>query len=226
MKKLLLLSLLGLIGLSSCIKEDVLADFVPPVLRVLNPVDTVGVDTTYKLEVSYFNSVGKLDPSIPVTWTSSDTTIAKISSDGLISPVRAGAFVVKIKVEDNGVWVESKEITIGANTVESEKVKIGTIRTTSSYVLRGGFTAEEINGNLIVTIDDSYLTTDILPGLVLYLSNNPTTTNGALEVGAVTTFSGAHTYTIPNVGINDYSHLLYFCKPFNVKVGDGALLDK
>ncbi|MEM9549152.1 MAG: hypothetical protein AAGA77_24405, partial [Bacteroidota bacterium] len=62
-----------------------------------------------------------------------------------------------------------------------------------------------------------------LPGLYVYLTNNRNTTANALEIGAVEVFNGAHTYTVEDVGINDYKFLLYFCKPFNVKVGDGEI---
>ena len=45
----------------------------------------------------------------------------------------------------------------------------------------------------------------------------------AFEIGRVATFSGVHSYTIPNKGINDYNYIVYFCKPFNVKVGHGQI---
>jgi len=40
----------------------------------------------------------------------------------------------------------------------------------------------------------------------------------------VVTFDGAHDYILDdNVGLFDYNYLVYFCKPFNVKVGDGEI---
>jgi len=227
MKKVFLSVFVVVTALTSCIKEDILDDFVPPVLRINNPVDTIGADGTYQLDVSYFNSVGMLDETIPVWWSSSDESIATISDDGLITPVTSGEFTVKIEVqEDDAVWVESKDINIGESTVVTKQVKTGEIITTSSYVLTGNFIVEEDGDDLLISIDETYETTSVLPLLVLYLTNNASTTNGALEVAPVTVFSGAHTYRVPNVGINDYSHLLYFCKPFNVKVGEGAFIEE
>jgi len=60
--------------------------------------------------------------------------------------------------------------------------------------------------------------------LYVYLTNNPSTTAGALEIGKVTVFEGTHIYTIEgDIPLNQYNYLLYFCKPFNVKVGDGEI---
>nr|HQU58856.1 hypothetical protein [Saprospiraceae bacterium] len=72
-------------------------------------------------------------------------------------------------------------------------------------------------------IADNYRASTSLPGLYLYLTNNPATVNNALEVGKVAVFDGAHSYHISGVGINDYDYLLYWCKPFSVKVGDGEM---
>ena len=50
----------------------------------------------------------------------------------------------------------------------------------------------------------NYTASSALPGLFIYLSNNANTNGDALEIGPVTDFSGAHSYTIPNTGILDY----------------------
>ena len=64
---------------------------------------------------------------------------------------------------------------------------------------------------------------DGLPGLYVYLSNNPNSVSGALEIGPVEVFEGAHDYTISGLDITTYAYVLYFCKPFNVKVGHGDI---
>ena len=39
----------------------------------------------------------------------------------------------------------------------------------------------------------------------------------------VNIFDGAHEYTFTGADIFEYDYLLYYCKPFNVKVGDGEI---
>ena len=81
---------------------------------------------------------------------------------------------------------------------------------------------KEEAGILKLSFADNYNASTALPGLYIYLTNNPSTNVGAYEIGAVTDFDGAHSYDLPNsISLMDYEYVLYFCKPFNVKVGDG-----
>ena len=102
----------------------------------------------------------------------------------------------------------------------------GQIRTTSSYTLEGNFRYEHNGTQIILSIDDSYRASSSLPGLYLYLTNNPNSPEDGYEVGAVSVFSGAHSYTLPSsIGLMDYKYLLYWCKPFRVKVGEAQIFD-
>ena len=102
----------------------------------------------------------------------------------------------------------------------------GQIRTTSSYALEGNFRLEHNGTQLILSIDDSYRASSSLPMLYLYLTNNPNSPEDGYEVSLVTVFSGAHIYTLPaSIGLMDYKYLLYWCRPFRVKVGDAQIFD-
>jgi len=101
----------------------------------------------------------------------------------------------------------------------------GTIQTTSSYKLTGSY-EYGLNdaGQLILDIAEDYEASTALPGLYVYLSNNPNSTSGSYEIAEVTVFNGAHSYTLPSsIDISDYKYILYWCKPFNVKVGDSTI---
>jgi len=77
---------------------------------------------------------------------------------------------------------------------------------------------------LVLNIAGNWLASSNLPGLFVYLTNNPNTLNGAFEISEVTVFEGAHSFDVPaGADLNTYNHLLYFCKPFGVKVGDGEI---
>ena len=118
------------------------------------------------------------------------------------------------------------QVTQDGVTPESEVTsKEGTFVTTSSYRLEGSFTLSANGEDVILEVGDDSVASTSLPDLYVYLTNNPNSVNGALEVGPVEIFEGEHSYTISDVGLNDFSHLLYWCKPFTIKVGEGEIKD-
>ena len=227
MKRHILLIIVFL--MTGCIGQDIIEDFVEARLDILNPIQELEVGTTHQLMFRYLNNVG-VEEMANVVWTSSSPMTISVSQDGLLSAIETGFAVIQVSLStDNQVMaelvVEAGEETIMVMT----DGKGGTIETTSSYVLEGDFTiADRESGGVVVDIDDNYRASSALPGLYVYLSNNPSTTTGAYEIGAVDVFSGAHQYTIndSDINVSTYQYLLYFCKPFNVKVGHGEIMDQ
>jgi len=210
--------------LSSCISDDIINDQVDESLSIINPIDTIGFGDTYQFRSRYLDNVGE-SQSVSVEWSSSDSEIINITETGLASGIITGTATITAEYQGiDNYLVHEIDVNVGINTVEAEieeQIKEGNINTTSSYLLEGDFEVFIENDNLKIEIANNYRASTALPGLYLYLSNNPNSIAGALEIDAVSTFNGAHSYTIPNIGIDDYKYLLYFCKPFNVKVGDG-----
>lgn len=100
----------------------------------------------------------------------------------------------------------------------------GEIHSTSSYVLQGKFRYEHDGTRITLSLDSSYRASTSLPGLYIYLGNNPRTVNGAFEIGEVTVFNGEHQYVLPpSIELTDYKYIIYWCKPFSVPVGEGQI---
>ncbi len=217
--KIFIQVLLFSVCISSCIKDDILADVIPASVRIVSSVDTLAKDSTFLLEAVYFNTGGKKE-EVALEWTSSNSSVLSINSNGLISGQTFGTSEVTVSF---GEISTSKTIVVDSTTSAQSLMKGGQVNTTSSYALFGNFTVDQVGTDLNMNFFSDYNASTALPGLYVYLTNNPNSNSGALEIGPVTTFSGAHSYTIPNVGINDYTYVLYFCKPFNVKVGHGAI---
>lgn len=213
---------------TSCIGEDVVSDKVSPEVRILNAVSRISVSDSYQLNATFFNAVGKAETT-NINWTSSNEAVATIDGNGLLTGISEGETIVKATVDFNATIVEdSSTMTIVLGEVNQDPIgKSGTIETTSSYALTGKFTLSEIenSNNLLLSIAEGYNASTSLPGLYVYLTNNPNSIANALSLGPVSVFNGAHTYTINNAGLNDYSYLLYWCEPFGVKVGGGAIND-
>lgn len=230
MKRNILIIILFSFTLISCIGDDFLDDRVDERISVNNPIGEIQVNDSYQLEATFFNNIGQPE-TINLNWSSSDTSIATVSPQGLLNAIAVGEVVIRISATllDGTIVEESQPITVIAEVVDPDALitKSGVIATTSSYVLTGDFTLAEIQDsqNLDLQIAENYQASTSLPGLYLYLTNNPNSINGALEVGPVSVFNGAHSYELENIGINDYQYLLYWCKPFSVKVGDGEITD-
>lgn len=220
---LLYLSMIGL--LSSCIGDDIIDDEVDPIVRIVNLIDTLQVGTDYQFESSFLNNIG-VSEDVPFDWSSSDPSVISISPMGLASAITPGQVsITATAITDEDTYEEIFSLTAGASTseVEETSIRTGTISTTSSYELKGAFSITNADGPLLIDIADDYRASSALPGLFVYLSNNPNSISGAKEIGEVKVFSGAHQYTVTGVDINKYNYLLYYCKPFNVKVGDGKI---
>lgn len=100
----------------------------------------------------------------------------------------------------------------------------GQIRSTSSYQLQGDFRYKHNGIQIILSLNSNYKASSSLPGLYVYLTNNPSTPSGGYEIGKVTVFEGPHQYILPpSIMLRDYIYILYWCKPFTVKVGDAQL---
>lgn len=213
----------------NCIGEDIINDEIDPELRILNPIQSIAVSETHQYNARYFNNIGQ-EEEATVTWSVLNESIASVTSNGLLTGITEGQTIVNATVtSSNGTVTETNtSVTITMDTVTQEPiVKTGVIATTSSYTLTGDFTIGEVENtdNLLLSVQSNYQASTNLPGLYLYLTNNPNSINGALSLGPVTVFNGAHTYAIDNVGINDYTYLLYWCEPFGVKVGIGTIND-
>ncbi|NQY06907.1 MAG: Ig-like domain-containing protein [Flavobacteriaceae bacterium] len=208
-----------------CIGEDVIDDAVDPEVRITNSTTSIAVGETYQFEATYFNNIGQADQAT-LLWSVSDESLISIDGNGLATGLSEGEVSISVQVilQGNITIQDENAITITMEIVDEEPiVKTGQIYATSGYTLEGDYTIEEIfsTNSVRITFAGNYAASSNLPGLYLYLTNNPNSTNGAYNAGPVTTFIGTHTYEFDAININDYEYLLYWCEPFAVKVGEG-----
>ncbi len=219
--------LVAAFSLSGCIGDDLILDEVDPIVRISNPVDTLALGSTYQFTFLYLNQVGQEEEVENAMWNSDNPNTIQISPEGFAQAIAAGSAVISIVVEQKTrpLVRDTNLVMVGDRTVATNQARSGSLRTTSSYVLQGDFLLSEQAGTLTLSFDEDYEASSSLPGLFLYLTNNPNTINNAFEIGAVEVFKGAHFYELTGIGLHDYSHILYYCKPFRVKVGDGNFKD-
>jgi len=223
------LLVLSLFALTACIGDDVVDDYVTPVIRISNLADTIEAGTTFQFANQYVNNVGQAE-EVAASWASGNSELLTIDANGLATTIAQGDVDITVSFTDprfDETASVTESVTIGESTVVvvEPMSRSGSVATTSSYPLTGDFVLEELpnSDELKLSFADDYNADDNLPGLFVYLSNNPNTISGAFEIGAVRTFSGAHEYTFTGVELEQFAYVLYFCKPFNVKVGHGDI---
>ena len=211
---------------ASCIGEDFINDEVDEVLVINNPVMSIQVGETYQFDATYFNNVGTPE-EVAIIWDTSDNSIMNINPDGLAIGITIGtAEVLASFPGDNGTLSSELSIDITQDSQDPTPiVRTGNLQTTSGYILEGNFVFEEIleSNSVQLSLDATYRASSNLPGLYLYLTNNPNSINGAYNAGPVPVFEGAHSFNFDDIQINDFQYLLYWCEPFSVKVGEGVI---
>lgn len=211
--------------MSGCIGDDIVLDTVEESIKIMNPIDSIGVGKTHQFEARFLNNIGQPEER-SVTWLSSDDEILTIDPSGFAVGLVAGIANITSTIDIAGKDPISDQITVVVTneqvTVDMNNERTGSLITTSSYQFEGSFVLKETENNLVLQFFDDFEVSSALPGLYLYLTNNPNTNNNALEITKVSQFSGAQSFVLPDgIGINDYQYILGFCKPFSVKVGDG-----
>lgn len=210
-----------------CTGTDVVDDMVPEKIEITNPIMSLKIGDSYELMYRYLNTVG-MEEAAEVSWSSSNEDVIQVGQDGAVTALKAGQSEITIMLLESNTVMDKLLVEAAEETVViSTGMKRGTISTTSSYELTGDFEMINTETGVKISIADNYVADDGLPGLYVYLTNNPSTVSGALEIGAVSVFSGSHTYEVEatDLTVETYAYLLYFCKPFNVKVGDGEIIE-
>ena len=164
----------------------------------------------------------EVETTTPTTDTTSSTTVTETMGSSTETTTDTTISTTDTSTTTTGTSTTETDDGI----VESEQFFEGQIRSTSSYLLEGNFRYEFDGQNIVLSLGENYSADTALPGLYVYLTNNPTTPSGGYEIGKVTVFEGAHQYNLPaSIALMDYKYILYWCKPFSVKVGDALLFD-
>jgi len=225
MKNTILMVLCTLL-FSACIGDDIIMDRVDETLRITSQASSIAAGETFQFEARFTNNIGVTEEG-RVAWQSSNEDVLTINQNGLATAIAGGSTTITAEatLEDGSVLTQEMQVEVSMVTVEVEAPasRSGVIRTTTFYDLEGDFTITEDDNTLTIEIAENYLASSGLPGLYIYLTNNPNSISDALEIGAVEVFQGAHSYEIQGVSLTDYDYVLYFCKPFRVKVGDGKI---
>lgn len=217
-----LVALICLVSITGCVGTDIVDDKVPERVVITNPIDSLKVGETFQFMARYLDESGQEAPAT-IDWRSTNMQAVSINNMGLAEALEVGTTQIIASYQS---VADTILLVSGEKTSTVTNVRSATLMTVSSYPLDGTASLEmEDDGALYLRFSNDFNTTSALPGLYVYLSNNITTTANAHEIGPVTQFTGAQEYLLnASVSISDYDYVLFFCKPFNVPVGNGQLM--
>ncbi len=149
-------------------------------------------------------------------WFTENASIASVSATGLVTAIADGTAEVHTKVE--GVKSNSIIFQVGA-----AGIRTGTFQSAGGYSTVGSVTAEEMGGKLVVKLSSNFQASVAL-GTYIYLAN--TTSGGnvksaGLELGPWS--SGARTFEVPGISLNQYKYVVVLCKPAGITFGFAEL---
>ena len=196
-----------------------------------NKIEVMLVQDRYQFEARYFDNTGVNRP-VNFNWSSSDLEVLQIDETGEATASAPGIATITVSANQtmesfnvevfDPAQVDEDSIRMQQQTGNGERVAV--LETVSSYQLEGTATLK-IDSGLKLLLSADFKTTDALPGLYMYLTNNTASIANAVEVGEVIASSGSQEYELPReVRLNDYSHVLFYCKPFRVSVGVGEFM--
>lgn len=187
-------------------------------VSINQPVSTtIAINKTVQLSAVVKNISNQILQGKTIEWFSENTSIATVSSSGLVTPNALGVVEIHAKSED----VKSNSI---AFTVANSVVRTGTFQSAGGYTTTGMVEVEVIDNKVRVTLSPNF-SASTAAGTFIYLANSTSgsvvKTNG-LELGVYTP-SGTKVYETSQATLNQYEYVIVLCKPFGITFGFARL---
>jgi hypothetical protein len=152
-----------------------------------------------------------------IEWFAENASIVSVSSTGLVTALANGTAEVHAKVD--GVKSNSIKFNVGA----AAGSRTGTFVSSGGYSSVGTVTMEEMGSNVVVKLSSNFQASVAL-GTFIYLANSTTggtVKSAGLELGQWS--SGATSFSVPGVTLNQYKYVVVLCKPASVTFGFAEL---
>lgn len=218
------ISFLFLFLLSGCIGTDIIPDFVEARVQIDQDITSLAVGTTHQFEANFTNEVGEAIEG-EILWKSSNTSVMSIDENtGLATALAEGTTDIIASLDNGEVSLsDTINVQVGNETIAASNERTGMLQGFRSYRLSGDMKlTDNGDGTLTLSFGENFSFSGA-PGPYIYLSNNPTSIANAIEISKLPQNSGAFEISnITGATLNQYSHVLFWCKPFQIKLGDGA----
>ena len=202
---------------SDPIRFTVVSDDVSIALsEITADTSVVAINGQLQLMATALTATGSEITEAEIGWRSLNEGLATVNTEGLVTGISQG--VVDIEASSDNI-IATFQITVGG-----AQSRGGQFEPLNGYNTSGGVSVVMGAEVLRVDLADNFRSSNG-PGLYVYLSNSRTAVSGGIELGKLTSTSGASSYATPSgIGIDDFNYVIIYCKPFGAGFGT-ALLD-
>ncbi len=152
------------------------------------------------------NNSGTVIPGLSFSWQSTNTALAEVNANGVVTGKAYGTTDVKA----TSMGIQSAPVMV-------QVIRKGNFAGSSS----GGMGKLKIdNGNLKLQTTPDFVVQSSPPDLRIYLGNNNNNINGAVEIASLSQKTGAQSWNVPAaVTITQYRYVIVWCKRFGGTYG-------
>lgn len=222
------ITVLFLVLLSSCIGTDIIPDFVEARVQIDQDITALQLNTMHQFKANFTNEVGEVVEG-DILWASTNPSVMSIeATTGWATALAEGTTDI-IASLDNGELslADTISIQVGSETVAASNERTGTLQGNAGYTLNGDMKLiDNGDGTLTLSFGENFSFSGA-PDPYIYLSNSRNNINNAVEIHFLSSrnqdISGAFEINnITGVTLNQYTHVVFWCRAFSVRLGDGT----
>lgn len=198
-------------NISTTALVNVLANNQQLAIILLSPQDVqLTLNQTAPMSASGENLSGAVIPGLIFTWQSSNDALVSVNSSGVVTGKAYG----------------TAQVSASSMGLQSAPVMVQVVRTGSfSGSGSSGTAMISISNNILrLTTSANFVASTGAPDLRMYLTNNPNSVVGAIEVATLNQRNGAQSWNIsPPTTITQFRYALIWCKQFGGNYGAADL---
>ena len=153
-----------------------------------------------------------------ISWTSSNTTVARISTTGFVNFLTDGNTTITATVES----VNSMQLQL--TVMDMSTMLTGSFSPVGGHNVSGDVSLVQSGSDLILSLKSNF-SSQSGPDLYITLATDASSYSSSdyTVQSIASSLSGARSYTIPNKTISDFKYVHVWCKPFNIVFGSAQL---
>ncbi len=202
------------------------SDPLPREVAITRSISELTIGSTFQFEATLFNEQGQIDEDAAFVWSSSNTSVLTVSTNGLVFGAGEGSAFISAMAEGLEANLEVIVLAVQDETDDEELIREGTLSGRGGYDISGTFRLTQNESGLILTLENPGIDPSA-PGPYYYLSNRDNQVAGGINLGKAdpTIASINITADFPTTSINDFDYLVVWCEPFSVTLGSGEFSD-